>query len=463
MALMIPIEIMAILDMRLFQAVFEVVINFIDSIFFVVILCSQMRLKEWVTRTHIFFWITSNAVMLITYNYFTQNHVSSTLLASAVFIVFSKTMLEGKLAYKLFWIFYPLMLLFCIETLTISTILSIHSEPLTIDFAEFGLYRVLATMISKVFLFVILFFLTRYKLNLEAFGYKVLLILAALPVIWLFGLFSIYQSFVTRTLTDPLVLLQASIAVLLQSLLLLTLIIIINKAVGRNFERELLTRDQQQLNKKNEILSAVVQKFQSYQDSIDEITKNLWHSLKDDHDNSSRAIRIERSKEILAQIAILRESYSLSIGTGDDIIDVVITSASQRAKAKNITLKHEIDLPIGHTFDSSVIGGMLMHILDNAIETVGAITDIDGEKVIEVSLKTREKICNILVEYPADSLIEVKQLLAHQDTALRVVKGLTKRYLGDIHTRCEDYYFTVDISLPLDELRTQPRTEETPC
>lgn len=451
---------MTILDIRAFQALFEIVINFFDAIFFILILCTQLGLKKWVTKKRIFLCVTLSSFVLITYNYFTQNHITSLTLAIVALIIFSTIFIKGKLGYKLFWMAFPAMLLFCIETLTMSTMLALHPDPLTVDFAEFGVHRVVGTIIAKALLVVVLYFLVRYKLNLETFGYTVLSVLTALPALWLSILVSVYHNFVSRRLTDPIILFHASIVVLVQTLLLLALIVIINKAVKRNLDRELLTRDEEHLTKKNEILNVVVHKFQNYQDGMDEIAQNLWHALKDDYDNENRYERIMRNKEILAEIAILRESYDLAFYTGDDIIDIVLTCANQRARAKDILLRHDIDLPVGFPCDSSVIGGLLMHVLDNAAQTIDTITDVDGNKIIDLTMKMLgSNMFSIRVEYPADDLIEAKKNLDHQDTALRVVHGLVKRYRGEMKVSCEGFWFTVAIALPVDAIKEKPTLE----
>jgi len=428
---------------------FEVVITIIDVAYCILILNAQLTLKGSIKKSMIFLYGALIAVSILVFNYFTQNSVSSVFMAIGMFIIYSAIFIKGKWTFKLFWIGFPMILLFCIEILAVTILAIIQPETLTLDFSLPESQRIQLASLAKIFQLGLLYFLIRIKLRLEQFGPKLLVLLVVSPILSIFFMFSMYESLLDGRIADPMIPFQIALGLLTINLIILWMIKIIDKKNAEILEHKLQSQKQDLRIKNYEQLYATYEKFKTYQDRIDEIMTDLWGVLKYDNAFADRKTRMDNYDAILYKITHLRQNSNMIYCIDDEILNMVLSSRDDLAKKKNIIIEPVIEISVEHSYDSGVIGSILMIVLDNAIETVGSIEDIDGEKAIALSIEIENDTCKITVENPADKMIEYQNLMEYQGIALRVAHELAARYGGRLTTSCEDYYFTAEVNLPL--------------
>jgi len=456
-----------------FLVFFTAVMVIIDVAFYILTLNAQLGLKDSVKVLNVQLDLKSSVKKIVIplygvfvvffimiYNYYTNNHSSSILVSIAMLIVYSAIFIKGKWIFKLFWVGFPIVLLFAAEISALSAVLTFQLNVLASDSTSFGLYYYIAAGISKVLLMGLLYLLMRVKLNLEQFGYHILVMLAATPMLSISFMIPMWENILDGS--DPVFPFRASLILLAINLIIVWLIIIINKKNAQILEFELQSLEKslkQELRIKNyEQLLATHDKFKGYQGHVDKIMTALWGVLRDDYGLKERAERIESYKEILGKITQLRQNSNLMFCTDDEILNMVLSSKDDLAKKKGIIIEPEIMLDVELSYDSGIIGSILMIVLDNAIETVNSIDDIEGEKIINLSLKIEDRACEIIIENPADRMIEIIKTMEHQDASLRMAGELAARCCGSLDTSCEDYYITttIKIPLPISDFKVQP-------
>ncbi|MCL2580462.1 MAG: hypothetical protein FWE32_10615 [Oscillospiraceae bacterium] len=450
--------------MSLPWGIFEFAILAIDVAYFTLILNYQLGLKHSNKKS-----TTYPCAFLIifligfTFNYLNDNSASSLFLFGGLYAAYSALLTNGKWLFKAFWIGFPVLLMMCFELFATAILLAIHPEVSVADFSLLGTYRVQGAVISRVVQIFVLLVLLRNKLHLEQIGYVILLPLAIFPFLSAAGMIWLHADMLEGRVTNPTTPLLISLILLVFNLAVIWLVIIINQKSEMIKDHELQTQKQELKIKNYQQLMATHQKFKSYQEAVDEIMANLWKMLKDEYALMDRDMQISAHQMVLLQITQLRQSFNLAYCTGDEILDVVLSSRDNIVREKGIKLQVKFNLPETHDFNSSIIGGVLTHVLDNAIDTVDAVGNMDSEKIIELSIEVENEFCEIIAEYPADRLTELKTLLEHHSIALCIATGIVERFHGTLETICEDYYITTKVQLPIRELIAQPKTEAVLC
>jgi len=440
----------------------------VDIVYYILVLNAQLGLKDSVKvlnarvdfkgsvkKITISLYGVFAAFSIMLYNYFTNNSVFSFFIIAAMLVMYSAIFLRDKWIFKLFWVGFSIILLFCIEIFVLSTILTF--QPNAVDSTSFGIYYI-AGVASKILQVGLLYLLVRIKLNLEQFGYNILVLLAATPILSIFFMFPMWENLLDGS--DPVFPFRTSLVLLAINLIIIWLITIINKKNAQILDHQLKSLTQELRIKNYEQLFATHEKFKGYQDHVDQIMTGLWGVLRDDYGLKDRKERVESYKGILAQITQLKQNSNLMFCVDDEILNVVLSSKDDLARKKGIIIEPEIMIdPEEDSYDSGIIGSILMIVLDNAIQTVDSIDDIEGEKIINLAVKIEDEVCEIIIENPADRMIELIKTVEHQGAALRVAGELAERCNGSLTTNCEDYYITtkVEIPLPMSDLKIQPQ------
>jgi len=430
---------------------FEVTIAAIDVAYYILILNAQLGLKGFVKKISVFLYGTLIVGFLLVYNYFNYNSIISIFWVAVLLFVYSAIFTRGKWIFKLFWIGFPIILLVCTEMLATSVWLIVQPNILALDLHFHGLHRLLAASVSKLLLIGLVFILLRAKLRLEQFGYIVLLPLSIAPVLSIIFTLYVYENLLVGKLDSPHFLLWVSLILLIINLVILWLITMINNKNAKILEHELQAQKQEQRLKNYEQLSATFEKISDYQDYVHEVMTDLWLTLRQDSYFTRRAEYVTEYMEIFTKIEKIRQTSSIMHCIDDEVLNMVLSSRGHLAKKKGIRIDTKVDVPAEYPYNSGVVGSILMIVLDNAIETVNAITDIDGEKMIDIIIEVEDGILKIVIENPADKTMEIRQLAECQDIALRVAKETVEFHSGELHTICEDYYITTTVNLPLDE------------
>jgi len=441
-----------------FLLFFTVAIVIIDVAYYILILNAQLGLKGSVKKVSVILYGTFVVLSIALYSFLTNNSAYSILIAAALLVIYAGIFTESKWVFKLFWVGFPVILLFGIEILALSALPIVYPDISVLGLTSPEMHYYIATGISKLILIGLLYLLTRVKLHLEQFGYYILAPLAAASILSIFFMVSLYESVFAGG--DTVFSFRASLVLLAINLIIVWLIAIINKKNTQQLEHGLQAQKQALRIKNYEQLFATHEKFKEYQDIIDQIMVKLWSVLKEDYNFTSKELRMQKCNMILHEINQLRQNSNLMFCTEDEILNVVLSTKDDLAKKKGIKINAKLDISLEQSYDSGIVGGILIAMLDNAIETVDSIEDIeeDDGKEIDVSIQIEDGVCEIVIENPADKMIELQELMEHQGAALRIAEELAARCSGALTTVCEEYYFTakVEIPLPMGEFEIQP-------
>jgi len=461
---------------------FETVITAIDIIFYFSILNIQLGLKNWVKRNHIVIYGAFLLAVLLIYNYFTQNHYSSIIIANTVLVAYAGVFIRGKWIFKIFWIFLSISFLLCVEMMSLSFLLIINPETMLVDFALHGLYRLQLAAVAIPAQLISLFFILKIRLHLEQFAYTLLLPLAASHLLSSGLILVLTVSALEGEIVAPIFSFFAALVLLVINLTVLFLITLINKKNAiileheiqaqrklmehemqmqmQLMEHEIQTQKQEHKVKNLERLLVTAEKYEEFREFIDAILADLWDIMKAVRSPKGGREQIAKYESIIQQIAEVKGKYNFTYFTGDDVLDMVLLSRDNLAQKKNIKMKLNIDSVPEQDYDSGTIGGILMSVLDHAIETVDIIEDTDVERIVVFSMEIKDEIFEIIVENPTDKFKETEELLHHQDIALYVAKKLAKDCEGEVEIVCEEFYFTTTIRLPLSGLKKQAEGAE---
>jgi hypothetical protein len=340
-------------------------------------------------------------------------------------------------------------LLYSIEILVFAFLVYLHQEITIEVFALQNVYRLQLALCAKILQILLLVFISRLELYLEQLGHTVVLLLSMAVTASIYGMFL----FQTAEYVDPNrgqeVLFYAAALVLVLNCLPLVYINTTNKKNRELSQKNVEQEVQLQRLRNYEQLTATHEKFKSYQESIDEVMAGIWDMGVVVQTKQGRARQIEQYQSLLFRIHQLKQNFNLSYCTGDEILDVVLSSKGDLALKKNIRIQTDIGRLIDLQYDSEIVGSILINVLDAAIETVEVIADEDCEKAIALSFEVKDDSLCIAIEYPADRWEEIKRIHNAKRVSLRIAKKLTEKIKGEFHTIFEDYYFTINIKLPL--------------
>jgi hypothetical protein len=435
--------------MNLLWTVFELVVTSIDIAFFLLILIIQVGLKEGAKKEHILIYGLLFLVLAMAYNYFNQNSITSLFLTVTLLIVYASIFIHGKWIYKAFWIFFPMALLYSIEILVFAFLVHIHQEITIEVFALQSVYRLQLAFGAKtlqVFLFI---FISRLKLHLEKLGYSCVSLLTISIVVSIAIMLSFELSeFVNQAYGQDLFF-RVCTGFLFMNLLNLGFISIVNRK-NKALSQKLVEQEVQLQRFRNyEQLAATHEKFKNYQESIDEVMGGIWDMGAMVHTKQGRARQIEQYQNLLFRIHLLKQNFNLSYCTGDEMLDVILSSKGDLALTKNIRILADVGRLTDLPYDSEVLGGILINLLDAAIETVAVIEDEDCEKAIALSCGVETDYLDIEIEYPANAWEGIREVHDVKRVSLQIARGLTEKIEGQFHTAFEEYYCTVSIKLPL--------------
>ena len=433
---------------------FEIAVTCFDMAFFFLILSIQVGLKDGEKKKQVFLYCLLSLSFLIVFNHFFQNSITSIFLSVALLIVYSAIFIRGKWAYKAFWLFFPMALLYSVEVLVVAFLMRVHQGASIELFSLQNSYRLQLALGATILQALLFLFISRLKLHLEKLGYACVLGLTVSVVVSISIMLSIELSELINQTYGQTLFFYVCTGVLFLNLLNLWFISITNKKNKqlhqKILEMELKLQEEVLKQKNYEQLLATHERLKNYQEEVDLCMRDLWEMETESFLRQSRAKRLEHQQALVFKVMHLRQKYHTTYCTGSETLDVALASKGDLATKKDIILDARTDLLFEYQHDASVIAGIMTHVLDHAIETVGAVANIEVEKVITLSMATEGDNCKIVVEYPSDSREGIKKLLNHEDIGIQIARGMAEKYQGRFSIDCEEYWCTITIQLPFN-------------
>jgi len=394
------------------------------------------------------------------YNKFTDNSFSALYFTLAMLSCYFIFLIKGNLLPKIFWMLFPIALLYGIELSTISSIIYIHGGNIALDlFALPNIYRFQFVGIAKTIEIILLVILVRNKLHLHNFSYTVLF--PATLVCFFSILGTSYAQLVEFTDIDkPIaeaIVMRFAAAFLAINLAYLSFLAWMQKS-NQKILSEQLQQQQFELKQKNyEELSTAHGKLKAFQEDVQENLRSLWWLAK--------RHKVPQIDQYIMGISQINQQFKTIYPTGDDVIDTILSSKEATANSHYIELKTKIELPPPGLFDSVDFGTILINLVDNAIEALDHLVPADGvERTINLIMKTEGEFYTIEVKNPSiekdSSYLSQSKLTTFspsQNTGLglKIIKALVDRCNGNMLISLENFLFTVRIQLPLKQISNE--------
>lgn len=152
--------------------------------------------------------------------------------------------------------------------------------------------------------------------------------------------------------------------------------------------------------------------------------------------------------------------------TGNDLLDYLLTQKAADAREAGIKTCFDVIAPVGIPVEGRDLCGLLLNLLDNAIEASGAESDPEirlrmrsshGYLSIKVSNRCSK---NVLALNP--HLLTTKGNASEHGIGLRVVRSITEKYDGSFSAEMVNGSFVAMalLCLPVDVLRESPPTPQ---
>lgn len=220
-------------------------------------------------------------------------------------------------------------------------------------------------------------------------------------------------------------------------------------------------REELRMRSENQAMNVVLQRqYEQYRMSLDniELLRQEFHDLK----HYMLAIRSEQNPEKreeylsqLEQSIAIQEAFS---NTGNQVLDVVLTTKNMYCIKNNISLTCLADgslISFMHVKDICSIFG---NALDNAIECVSQLEDIQ-KRLITLSMFQKNQFLMIQFEnYIETPIILENNTLPHTTKfdkqyhgyGLKSIQRAAQKYGGSMTLHAQDHWFTLQLLLPLN-------------
>lgn len=180
--------------------------------------------------------------------------------------------------------------------------------------------------------------------------------------------------------------------------------------------------------------------------------KHLVAALKKENDSQKRAELLEDMEQDIA----IQEAF---MNTGNQVLDVILTTKSLQCEKHSITLNAMIDgecLKKIHVKDLCALFG---NILDNAIEATSFVSDRDKRLITLTAKKSKQFIVVECINYSENAPVfdqvniprTTKKDVIHHGYGLKSIKQVTEKYDGALSVSYEEGWFKLKALLGIIE------------
>lgn len=176
------------------------------------------------------------------------------------------------------------------------------------------------------------------------------------------------------------------------------------------------------------------------------------------HDLKNQMALLVRDKEVAQEIRQCLDSYSDSVRTGNESMDVVLTEKSILCRKYDIDLTCMADAECLTQMSPVDVYSVLGNLIDNAVEYLREIPDRE-KRLISLNIGREGamdviQIDNFLLHKPEEDRgfpVTTKGDKENHGFGLRSVQYMVKKYDGIMRISTDDQLFSVTIVLPLKE------------
>lgn len=214
-------------------------------------------------------------------------------------------------------------------------------------------------------------------------------------------------------------------------------------------------RDAMELAQTQVIMESQQEQFLQSKRNIEELNR-MHHDLKYYIGAIREETSADRRADYLHQLEDSLSGYESEIRTGNQMLDVILSSKMQRCLQENIAMTHVVDGAALEFMDLMQLSALFGNAMDNAIEACLKIPDLE-KRVIKVSAYTQQGFLLIRFEnyWPRPvSFVEglpktTKPNRTQHGYGTRNMRAIVQAYAGSLTIGVEDDWFTVRILIPL--------------
>ena len=339
-------------------------------------------------------------------------------------------------------------LLVSASTELISAFIITTFQPVAIaDLMQHGVYRLQARTVNYLLLLVLVMLITRFRRGrMNIFKFKTAMTHLILPLVSMFVAYryAIHVTEYGHTLTI------SDVFTLFSIIFVNVIIFILTENLIRQNEKDrmfILLKSQDEI--KN---SHIVQLTENQKQA-----RKMSHDFKQYIDMLIALCTSNKHEELLKNLNELsaKTFSSMSVDSGNIMLDAILYSKKEEAKKHNIDFKLELDVLKEHPGISMDICTMLGNGLDNAIEACIRSENIERFVQVRITANVSQFECyikNSIGEKPIPDgkfFKSSKPDAAHHGIGLRSMKQTCDAFGGIIDYGHDDKYFECHIYLPL--------------
>lgn len=312
-----------------------------------------------------------------------------------------------------------------------------HSHPLSVSSGN-----ITQSLITFFCYQVVMFFIARNKIDFNRTGS--LIMLAAIPVISLFLLYTIMQILTEQSGSREV--LFVSIGFILVFAINIIVFALFNRIAELNYKNEQLLLLEQQKQLQYRYFGDLERKHEE--------TRKLFHDINN-HLNTLEQLHRQEYSQAVGYADALRDkvnSLNYSQPTNNRILNILIIGRIEQAKSNNIEFNYNCeDIDLGFIADID-LNTILTNLLDNAFDECVSnrlgnnyidlsICQINGFVIFNIS-----NSCESPPQKKGSHYISKKE--KHMGLGLENVRSTSEKYNGSIRIHYENHVFTVQITFP---------------
>ncbi|TCO72190.1 sensor histidine kinase [Marinisporobacter balticus] len=220
-----------------------------------------------------------------------------------------------------------------------------------------------------------------------------------------------------------------------------------------------------EINKNNEkIIEMQMQHFETYKKTQEEIQK-MRHDMKNHLACMKILLDAGKEEELKAYLEEMIETVSWlspNIQTNIDIVDAIIGSKYQEAKAFNISIQVDGKLSFATNVKAIDWCKIFANAIDNGMEALRKLEDKEN-KILTITIEKSSNFVLIRFENQCKSQVKIENRNVHSHKedpenhgfGLENIRSAVKNYSGDMNLFCQekkgDWYFITEVLIPTHE------------
>lgn len=215
-----------------------------------------------------------------------------------------------------------------------------------------------------------------------------------------------------------------------------------------------------EINAINNMFQTQYEQYIAYRESSEQINQK-FHDLKYQIDIIRAEKELPKKEAYLSEMSQVLNAYSVSINTGNGIIDTILTRKNAYCVDHEITFTCIVDGKLLDHLDIMDTVALFGNALDNAIEAVEKNKKKE-ERLINLRVFRKEQFIMFLIENYCNEVIDLSTGLpettkSNKDNhgfGIKSIQFITDKYNGNMNLTYKDKWFSLKILFPFNAINT---------